>query len=47
MPFLENSCGFTNIPFVPIDSLTNRNIHINNGDTWYNGPSLIDILNNI
>lgn len=26
-PFLLNSCGFDNVPFIPIDSINNINIH--------------------
>ena len=26
-PFLENSCGFHNVSFIPVDSIQNKNIH--------------------
>ena len=28
VPFLENSCGFHNVTFIPLDSLDNKNIHV-------------------
>jgi translation elongation factor EF-1alpha len=27
MPFLETSCGFKNVDFIPVDSINNVNIH--------------------
>ena len=29
-PFLETSCGFSGVTFIPIDSLNNQNIHAKN-----------------
>ena len=44
-PFLENSCGFTGIPFIPLDSITNITVHRRVEDKWYKGPCLMEILN--
>jgi translation elongation factor EF-1alpha len=41
-PFLENSCGFPQVTFIPIDSLNNQNIHSKNeGCTWYKSHTLM------
>lgn len=46
-PFLENSCGFTGVQFIPIDSINNQNIHNRNGNAqWYTGPCLMEVLDN-
>lgn len=47
-PFLQNSCGFSNVQFVPVDSLSNLNIHSKVDlpeSSWYKGRCLLDILN--
>jgi translation elongation factor EF-1alpha len=46
-PFLENSCGFSNVTFIPIDSINNVNIHKPIENSWYKGPCLIDYLNTL
>lgn len=46
-PFLEGSCGFHNIPFIPIDSIANVNIHRKYEESWYKGPYLLEYLNQI
>lgn len=44
-PFLENSCGFPGVQFIPIDSLNNQNIHSRyENANWYKGPSLMEVL---
>lgn len=40
-PFLENNCGFTNVSFIPIDSINNVNVHKRIEGSWYNGPCLL------
>lgn len=40
-PFLENSCGFRDVPFIPIDSLSNINVHKRIEGSWYNGPAIL------
>ena len=44
-PFLENSCGFHNVPFIPIDSIENRNVHTRIVGAWYDGPCLVEMMN--
>lgn len=46
-PFLESSCGFSSVEFIPIDSIANSNIHSRRELSWYNGPCLIEVLNSI
>lgn len=46
-PFLENSCGFQNVTFIPLDSLENKNIHTRMNDAWYKGPCLAEYLDGI
>lgn len=46
-PFLENSCGFSGVQFIPIDSLTNVNIHTRQTGGWYQGPCLIEVLETV
>lgn len=46
-PFLANSCGYSNVPFIPIDSINNINIHTKIEDSWYKGPCLVEILNEV
>lgn len=46
-PFLANSCGFSNVDFIPVESLANENIHSRLAKSWYDGPCLIEYLNKI
>lgn len=46
-PFLENSCGFHNVTFIPVDSIQNKNIHNKVQETFYSGPCLVDYLNEL
>ena len=46
-PFLMNSCGFHNVKFIPLESLQNQNIHTRYEVPWYNGPCLLEYLDNI
>ena len=46
-PYLENSCGFHKVAFIPIDSLQNTNIHSRVEGKWYTGPSLCEYLDHI
>lgn len=47
-PFLENSCGFSGVDFIPIDSLNNQNIHTRHPNiSWYSGPCLTEVLDRI
>lgn len=46
-PFLENSCGFHNVTFIPIESIETANIHKPLENSWYKGSCLLDYLDNI
>jgi peptide chain release factor subunit 3 len=46
-PFLENSCGFNKVVFIPVESIENVNIHTRIPDSWYKGPSLLEYLDNV
>lgn len=47
-PFLENSCGFSGVEFIPVDSVNNCNIHTKyEGCKWYNGKYLTELLETI
>lgn len=46
-PFLENSCGFRDVPFIPLDSINNINVHKRIEGSWYKGPCLLELLNTI
>ena len=47
VPFLEISCGFRDVTFIPLDSINNVNVHKRIEGSWYNGPCLLEFLNNI
>jgi|688.fasta_scaffold218860_2 translation elongation factor EF-1alpha len=40
-PFLENSCGFHKVIFIPVESIENVNIHTQIPDSWYKGPAFL------
>ena len=44
-PFLDASCGFRDVQFIPIDSINNVNIHKRIEGSWYKGPALLELLN--
>lgn len=47
-PFLQNSCGFFDVNFIPLDSINNLNIHSRyEGTSWYKGPCLMEVLDHI
>lgn len=46
-PFLENSCGFNKVVFIPVESIENVNIHTRISDSWYKGPSFLEYLDNV
>lgn len=46
-PYLENSCGFHNVVFIPVESLENVNIHKRIENSWYKGPAFLEYLDNV
>ena len=46
-PFLQTSCGFSDVQFIPIDSINNINVHNRHQESWYKGPCLIEVLNTV
>lgn len=46
-PFLESSCGFSNVTFIPVDSIDNKNIHSKAEEAWIKGTYLTDYLDNV
>lgn len=50
VPYLENICEYMRVEILPIDSVDNINIDKRVSSEvcqWYDGPSLLEILNDI
>ncbi len=46
-PFLKNTCGYAECKFIPIDSISNLNIHKPHEITWYKDDFLLKALEDI
>lgn len=46
-PFLENSCGFHNVTFIPVESVLNQNVHTPYDVAWYKGPCFLKYLDDV
>ncbi len=46
-PYLEKSCGFSKVTYIPLDSLENQNIHTPFKNEWHSGDCLLHVLENI
>jgi peptide chain release factor subunit 3 len=48
--YLKNACGYPDVQFIPIDSISDTNIDSRNYQKvckWYNGPCLFEMLDTI
>jgi translation elongation factor EF-1alpha len=46
-PFLRDTCGYSECKFIPIDSISNLNVHKPVENTWYKDDFLLKALENI